>query len=117
MRVSVHDPDFIWGTRVFVDGVDVTNHVHTADDRKGKAWGYAFDENGHHYVIGDTAAPKVWTGKVEIVLPCSRLTWLYRQIKQLAFPYREAPAPPSQSLSASCATRARSAGSLVGIRS
>ena len=55
--------------KILVDGVDVTNHCHTADEEEGKAYCYKCDEEGRHYIDPDNphqAAQEVLEGKVEI---------------------------------------------------
>ena len=73
MRVSVHDrPVSAWlGTRVYVDGVEVTNRCYAADDGEGWADCYVLSADGKKVMV-DIAllgrcveTERLW-GKVEL---------------------------------------------------
>ena len=76
MRLTVRTDDLVDLYRaihctVLVDGVDVTERCHTADDEEGKAWCFKRNADGKLFVDPadpDHAAEEVLTGRVEIIL-------------------------------------------------
>lgn len=77
MRLSVRESDPGYNHEVtrhcsiFVDGVNVTERCHTADEEEGKAWCFKCNELGQKLVdpdFPDRAAEEVLTGKVLILL-------------------------------------------------
>lgn len=75
MRVSIEYPDFHPGTRVWVDGVEITRQCQAADDEAGMAWGLDLNDKGRAYLVTDPEtgeqdiARKVWRGEVRIEVP------------------------------------------------
>lgn len=76
MRVSVRhdDPGYHpmaknGGFQILLDGEDVTDLCHTADEEEGRVYGYRLNSEGLKYVDPDTgfAAEHVMLGEVEIV--------------------------------------------------
>jgi hypothetical protein len=79
MIVDVRDPDY-WekgpgpGTRVILDGIDVSNRCHRAElteDGTLMAYLYKWDKQGKPYYDRNTreAAKEILIGKGEIILP------------------------------------------------
>ncbi len=75
MRVSVRENDpgykninIALSCDIFVNGEAVTARCHTADDEKGKAYCFLWDEKGQVFLNGITKEPaeEVLVGKVEI---------------------------------------------------
>lgn len=56
--------------KVLVDGVDVTNRCHTADEEERKAWCYKLNEFGKKFASPDRTkvVQEVLTGDVKILL-------------------------------------------------
>lgn len=76
MRISVRrdDPGYHpmainGGFQILLDGEDVTNICHTADEEEGRVYGYALNKDGDKYIDPDTgfAAEHVMLGEVEVV--------------------------------------------------
>ena len=77
MRVSVRkeDPGYVEDTvgncTIFVNGIDVTNRCHTADEEEGKAWCFKHNEENKKIIDPDNddkIAEEVLTGEVVIML-------------------------------------------------
>ena len=77
MRLSVRkdDPGFnqeaTLHCSIFVNGVNVTERCHTADEEEGKAWCFKHNELGRPFTdpnFPDRAVEEVLTGKVIILL-------------------------------------------------
>ncbi len=56
MRLSVRKEDSGYSplcskAKIFLDGVEVTNRCHTADDKSGIVWLYKLNDKGKKYVI------------------------------------------------------------------
>ena len=71
MRVSARREDPGYSTKAYhcqvtVDGINVTNKCHTADEEKGIAWCNKLNANGQPYIENNAVAEEILHGKVKI---------------------------------------------------
>lgn len=76
MRLSIreddpgYDPRAIKDCKAFVDGVEVTERCHTADEEEGKVWCFKHNEIGQPFIDQATGktAEEILIGKVIILV-------------------------------------------------